>query len=153
MPGLSISSWVLLYLVVSFLENPALGVLWLYKHLSDTIFKNIIVLRHLKTWNLTKEEGKKPRPIFLTWFFVLWISDYPWMVITDAVSDILKNTTQFSQQLLWWDARAEVSLCYSGISPYLILDKMYNNNKGVQTLKNPVTLRGRDFSTGLVQIS
>lgn len=116
-----------------FLENPALGVLWLYEHLIYTTFKNIIVLKSLKTWSLIKEEGKNPRSTFLTPFFVLWISEYPWMVITDAISYILMNTTQFSQQLLWWGAKAEVSLCYSGISLYLILGKMYNNNKSIQT--------------------
>lgn len=53
-----------------FLGNPTLGVLWLYKNLIYTVFKNITVMKHLKSWILIKKEGKKPRSVFLVYFFL-----------------------------------------------------------------------------------
>lgn len=61
-----------------FLGSPTLGILWLCKNLIYTVFKNITVMKHLKSWILITKEGKKPRPIFLNIFFSCawnyWIS-------------------------------------------------------------------------------
>lgn len=66
---------IVYHVLCLFLENPALGLLWLYKYLIYTAFKNIIALKHLKTWSLLKEEEIKIN-LFNTIFWALyyWIS-------------------------------------------------------------------------------